>query len=278
MECQTEGIYLVKIKDIISNINIYKIGRSHNIINRIKKYSKGSSTIVLLECCNSVQCEKDLISLFKVKFKQNKHYGLEYFEGDKYDMMDVICKEVKKYNDVEKEKIDAIQQIKDIKEIKENNEIAKLKMDTQKKDEEHLSNDDNICLLDKNNDIGEIDDNINYKSLNNRTCPKCNTEFKYTSILKKHMLTTVRCKSSLTYIDNHINNCKNIEIKTNENIFCCIDCNDIFTRKSSLLRHYNNSKCSKLKYVKTKLKNKGIGTLTIDELKLIQPDKASLIL
>ena len=94
------------------------------------------------------------------------------------------------------------------------------------------------------------------------------------------MLTTIRCKSSLTYIDNHINNCKNIEIESSikDNVFRCSDCNDVFTRKSSLLRHNNNSKCSKLKYIKTKLKNKGIGTLTIDELKLIQPDKASLIL
>ena len=270
MACLTEGIYLIHIREfIITNKNIFKLGRSHNIDTRMGRYPKGSSIIAQLECCNSVQCEKELLVIFKSKFVQQKYYGIEYFEGDKYDMMDVICNEVKKFNNIEKEKVDAVKRIK---------EIEKLEIEKKKKEEERVkAGGDSICLVDK---INEIDDNINYKNINNRTCPKCNTEFKYTSILKKHMLTTVRCKSSLTYIDNHINNCKNTEIEcsTKDNIFRCIDCNDVFTRKSSLLRHYNNSKCSKLKYIKTKLKNKGIGTLTIDELKLIQPDKANLIL
>ena len=261
MACQTEGIYLIQIKDIvITNNNIYKIGRSHNIITRIKKYPKGSSAIVLLECCNSVQCEKDLLSIFKQKFTQNKYYGLEYFEGDKIDMMEVICKEVKKYNDIEKEKLDAVKKIKEIEKIEidsktedkkdiikeliiEESIIEEEPNKLQKENDKHKLDINEKELIKENNKLNLI--NIaNMKNKDCTTCSKCNTEFKYHSYLVRHIKTAVKCKK--------IN--KKEDIK-------CIKCNKIFTKNSSLVFHNNNSKCglSKngiIKDIKTIIKKK----------------------
>ena len=78
MACLTEGIYLIHIREfIITNKNIFKLGRSHNIDKRMGRYPKGSSIIAQLECCNSVQCERDLLVIFKSKFVQQKYYGIE---------------------------------------------------------------------------------------------------------------------------------------------------------------------------------------------------------
>jgi hypothetical protein len=110
--------------------------------------------------------------------------------------------------------------------------------------------------------------------MSSKKCPKCNTVFKYASILKKHMLTTVRCKSTIDEIDNHL------KIKAeivNINNFACSECNSIFTRKSSLQRHENNSKCSTIKNIKNKISTKGIGSISIDELQLVQPETVNTL-
>ena len=67
------------VRDFGLDFSLKVINELEKSFLRIKKYPKGSSAIVLLECCNSVQCEKDLLSIFKQKFTQNKYYGLEYF-------------------------------------------------------------------------------------------------------------------------------------------------------------------------------------------------------
>ena len=43
MKKKMEGIYLMHVREFIStNKNIYKIGRSHDIDNRVRQYPKGS--------------------------------------------------------------------------------------------------------------------------------------------------------------------------------------------------------------------------------------------
>ena len=70
--------------------------------------------------------------------------------------------------------------------------------------------------------------------MNEHKCLKCNSTFQYASYLKRHTLTAVKCKA------NFKNGIKIIidDIK-------CIKCNKIFTKKSSLVFHNNNSKCGK---------------------------------
>ena len=264
MACLTEGIYLIHIREfIITNKNIFKLGRSHNIDNRMGRYPKGSSIIAQLECCNSVQCEKELLVIFKSKFVQQKYYGIEYFEGYKYDMMDVICNEVKKFNNIEKEKLEAVKKVK---------EIEKLEIDRKKKEEERVKASENDIVL-----IIPLKDA-------DRTCPKCNTIFKYPSFLKTHLKESARCKINnddiVKYFDNvknkinsnPIQNSNDIDIKQTK----CNNCGSSFTRNSSINLHNKISKCGKLQKLKLQLINKGIGSLTINELNLIRQEKEKI--
>ena len=46
------------------NKEIYKIGRSSNIENRVRNYPNGSKILLAIISRNSIQCEKDLIKKF----------------------------------------------------------------------------------------------------------------------------------------------------------------------------------------------------------------------
>jgi hypothetical protein len=88
---ESEGIYLLREREFIRmNENIYKIGRSKHIKTRMNSYPKGSVIELMIGCSNSIQSEKDLLAIFKTKYKQLKDYGAEYFEGDKLDMIATI--------------------------------------------------------------------------------------------------------------------------------------------------------------------------------------------
>jgi len=87
-----EGLYLIHTREFIStNKEIYKIGRSSNIENRVRNYPNGSKILLAIINKNSIQCEKDLIKQFKLIFTQKQFYGNEYFEGDKYEMINMMC-------------------------------------------------------------------------------------------------------------------------------------------------------------------------------------------
>ena len=248
MACLTEGIYLIHIREfIITNKNIFKLGRSHNIDKRMGRYPKGSSIIAQLECCNSVQCEKELLVIFKSKFKQNKYYGIEYFEGDKYDMMDVICNEVKKFNNIEKEKVDAVKKFK---------EIEKLEIDRKKKEEERVKA---ITIKEQKHKEEDKDKEekekkkiivINNKIINKNTdrkCVYCNHQFKYPSYLKNHLKISYHCKtiSENTKTDNNNVSNENVSNEVNNSILECIKCNKQFKNKKAKTRHLQETKCGK---------------------------------
>jgi hypothetical protein len=86
-----EGIYLLREREFIRlNEEIYKIGRSKHIKTRMNSYPKGSVIELMIGCSNSIQCEKDLLAIFRNKYIEHKEYGAEYFEGNKLDMINTI--------------------------------------------------------------------------------------------------------------------------------------------------------------------------------------------
>ena len=70
-----------------------------------------------------------------------------------------------------------------------------------------------------------------------KTCPRCKTEFKYTSYLKRHLLTSASCAISVEEVENII-------VSKNTDIICS-HCNKKFTKVSCLSVHNKNSKCGK---------------------------------
>ena len=185
MDESNEGIYVIHTREFCTlKTNIYKLGRSFKLDTRIKQYPKNSKAMFVINCQNSVLCEKNLINLFKTKFKQCLEYGHEYFQGDINDMIKEIFNYI--YNDNEFGKICD----KSAKSINVN------KVETKKERE-------------KREEI-----NINNKS--NITCPMCKQEFKYPSILKTHFRRSFHCLLNEDEINNHFTNNNKKKIKSNK--------------------------------------------------------------
>jgi len=97
---QIEGLYMIHTYSCISNNeNIFKIGRSNNLYNRITSYSNGSICYLVIESMESKIDEYEVLKIFNNKYKNIKFYGNEYFEGDKEDMIITMKKYIyEKYN------------------------------------------------------------------------------------------------------------------------------------------------------------------------------------
>ena len=215
-----EGIYLVHVREFIStNKNIYKIGRSHDIDNRVRQYPKGSSIILMNNCINSVLCEKELIKLFKTSFIITK-FGTEYFEGDVDDMKDTINNYL--HNMVlEQKKTTSINKVNETK-VNEN-KVIETKVN-------NIVNDiDNKKI--KNKKIEPIDEKAII------ICPTCTREFQYQSYLKAHFKKSFHCSKN----DEEIKTFFNKDIYSNK----CTKCNKNYKTTLALKRHLIETKCGK---------------------------------
>jgi hypothetical protein len=242
MAYATEGLYLLQTRELIMlKTNIYKLGRSFNLCNRMSQYPKNSNINLLIECSDSIKCETELLKIFKKEFIKSKEYGNEYFEGDKNKMKNII------FNYIENNK--------NLREIK-----SDMKVNQNIKDIEIIKN---ITITKSNNKLKNDKDKdieINNK-LKSKYCPKCKTIFKYPSFLKNHITNSVRCKlNEIELIDFY----KTIE-ESKTNTFNCKHCKSSFTRNSTLLFHNINSKCGKEQLYK---KNKVITTEPILEVEV----------
>jgi hypothetical protein len=91
-------VYLLQDRaSIESNSDIYKIGRTNqDNLKRLSGYQKGSRFLLLIECDNCINCEKEILSLFKINYLQDKSFGNEYFKGDYkkmiIDIMNIVLK------------------------------------------------------------------------------------------------------------------------------------------------------------------------------------------
>jgi hypothetical protein len=94
---KTGYIYIIREREFLkTKENIYKIGKTCNKeVKRLQSYPKGSRLICtfFVQDCHTV--ERDLISKFKIEFKQRKDIGTEYFEGDISKMRNLLWGEVK---------------------------------------------------------------------------------------------------------------------------------------------------------------------------------------
>ena len=88
----TEYIYLLQEREFIkTKENIYKLGKTkQDNLKRIQNYSNGTKLIIQLECENCDITEKVLIKIFKKNFIQRTDFGYEWFEGNKYEMCNII--------------------------------------------------------------------------------------------------------------------------------------------------------------------------------------------
>ena len=243
----------------------------------------------MLNCNNSIACEKYLINLFKTKFTQKTYYGTEYFEGDKKMMIREIIKYITSVYDKE----DA--------EDKVNNNVesvvgtvvgvvALVSVNGNEKGDRKIKKDKKKVVKNEENVVKEKKESVDNIIIKNNIldkpkyfCPKCKNDFKFECLLKRHLNISSRCKISSEEINNIIDNInKNInnfnKINNINNIIYCNICNSIFTKKSSLIFHKNNSKCGQLQIAKLISNKEGIDKLNIKQLKLLYPDNYKIML
>jgi hypothetical protein len=74
-------LYLIKEREFIkTNENIFKIGKSKNIKNRMPSYPKDSVLYYICFCRDIDIVEKFMIAHFSTVFIQRQDIGTEYFE------------------------------------------------------------------------------------------------------------------------------------------------------------------------------------------------------
>jgi len=175
----SEGLYLLQEERFIeSNKNIYKIGRSSNIYNRINSYENGTIVYLIIECNNSEKNEAELIKIFNKEFKNIKYYGSEYFQGELLIMKNLIINHIKKnasddINLIDMDiKITTVDKETDLHIPKYKQEIySKAKLSIIKIGED-LERHNNICKIktefinnEKDNDIDNVNINLFSKVL-----------------------------------------------------------------------------------------------------------------
>lgn len=81
-------IYVVKEREFIkTKENIYKIGRSKNIVNRMPSYPKSSKIFTIMYVKNVKEVEKFMIDRFDGLFIKRIDIGNEYYECDEDELM-----------------------------------------------------------------------------------------------------------------------------------------------------------------------------------------------
>lgn len=89
-----DKIYIIHERTSVKlNNNIYKIGKTKNIKNRLNGYPKGSKLLFTMPCKDCNESEKLILNYLKNndKYIHAKSYGNEYFKCDLQDLMfDII--------------------------------------------------------------------------------------------------------------------------------------------------------------------------------------------
>jgi hypothetical protein len=85
---EVDSLYIIQLRESVRLCeDVYKIGKSKKMHNRIKNYPKGSKIIMVIEVDDCNICEKNVIKYFKMKFKQRRDLGNEYFQGNINEMV-----------------------------------------------------------------------------------------------------------------------------------------------------------------------------------------------
>lgn len=247
-----EGVYLIHTRElVILKKEIYKIGRSHDMNNRMIQYPRDSQVMFMFACENSILCEQLLLTIFRSKFIQAKYYGSEYFEGS----VDVMIKTMLEF--LYKNLINKINKIK--------NNLSSVNIISNEIVDNIVNDNNNSIVVSNTVNVGRIgSDNVGIVSSNvvvvpenvvivsgevvikdnkDRTCPDCSSVFNFPSDLKKHLINSSRCKKPIDYVHDFFNKINKSKINPNTTIYKCIYCNHTYVNKYILQRHKDTSGC-----------------------------------
>ncbi len=98
-----EYLYLIRLNGfVLSNQNIFKVGRCDDYIERLPNYTSLSEVYVIYKVKKSVQLENIIKKVFNIKFINEEIYGNEYFFGNPLEMIKEIDNIINTYEIVDK--------------------------------------------------------------------------------------------------------------------------------------------------------------------------------
>ena len=81
-------LYVIKEREFIkTKENIFKIGKTINIVNRMPQYPKQSRVYIMFYSTNIDDMEKYIIEQFDKRFTKRVDIGAEYYECDQNELL-----------------------------------------------------------------------------------------------------------------------------------------------------------------------------------------------
>lgn len=253
-----DRIYLIKLREHVnSNEAIYKIGKTKQpSLKRYDSYPKGSILLYHVICNDCNNCEKEIIKLFRNKYKAETNIGSEYFSGDYIDMINDIHSIV--YKNLRAVKDEAIKHDNTKVVDKIDDTVVQVKTDSIK-DVDKI--DDTVVKIDSIKDVdkigGKIDDNkvidniddkiniikevidevINFNK--NKIKKIDDNKIKEVINVNKNNIKKIDDNKIIDNIDDKINEVINEVINLNKNgiKYRCHICNKNYTSRQALWKH-----------------------------------------
>ena len=140
-----EYIYLIQERESIRcKDNIYKIGKTkQKPMKRVSAYPTGSKLWITIIVNDATLAEKDLLKIFRNKFKQITNIGAEYFFGNPIEMIrEIVEYQSEHFNIEEINDVDRIQEDIDSTDVKINeSESDECSYDEPKSHDKSVEND-----------------------------------------------------------------------------------------------------------------------------------------
>ena len=178
---------------------------------------ENSYVILTIQCNDSVQCEKNLINIFKQKFIQKTEYGLEYFEGNMDKMINIIENTIKE-NDIVDNVCNTMSD-KLIEELVNNLIDDEVNNVVDNLIDNLINNFSNNFISAEVDNVNNVIETVNYSKMSQHICNKCHKDLKYLSTLQRHQAYKKDCTRIM--ISNNIgsnqsNTTANINIEDKE--------------------------------------------------------------
>ena len=103
----TQYIYLLQTREFVNSKEpIYKIGKTTKLnFTRFNQYPQGSVLLFQSSCFDCNKLEREIIQLFKSKYKVRRSIGRESFEGNSHEMIKDFCDFIKNEKNVVGEEV-----------------------------------------------------------------------------------------------------------------------------------------------------------------------------
>lgn len=100
-------IYLMYCREFIrTGEDIYKVGRTSNLMRRFYEYPKGSRLLFSQYVDDDVSAERKVLAALRTRFTSKTDYGSEYFEGELPEMVrEVVAVLDSEWNQLEKNNV-----------------------------------------------------------------------------------------------------------------------------------------------------------------------------